>query len=163
MPNTSYAVALGGNKRGREGPPRAVLAAAIAALPNVLAASRIIETAPLGPSIRRYANAVVLIESDLMPDELLDVLQAMERAAGRRAGRRWGARVLDLDIILWSGGGFAAPGLIVPHPHFRARGFVLGPLAEIVPGWRDPVTRLTVRQLATRLTARARAPSPRAG
>jgi 2-amino-4-hydroxy-6-hydroxymethyldihydropteridine diphosphokinase len=163
VPKTSYAVALGGNKRGRAGSPRAVLAAAIAALPNVVAASRIIETAPLGPSLRRYANAVALIESDLMPDELLDELQAMERTAGRRTGRRWGARVLDLDIVLWTGGSFAVPGLIVPHPHFRTRDFVLGPLAEIAPDWRDPVTRLTVRQLFARLTARARAPSPRAG
>lgn len=135
----------------------------MAALPGVVRASHIIETAPLGPSIRRYANAVVVIDSDLAPDELLDALQAMERAAGRRAGRRWGARVLDLDIVLWSGGSFAAPGILVPHPHFRARDFVLGPLAEVAPGWRDPLTRLTVRQLAARLTARARAPSPRAG
>lgn len=163
MANTTYAVAIGGNRRGCAGSPRRVVAAAIVALPGVVAASRIIETAPVGPSIRRYANAVALIESDLAPDELLRMLQAMERAAGRRAGRRWGARVLDLDIILWSGGSFAAPGIIVPHPHFRARGFVLGPLAEIAPGWRDPVTRLTVRQLLARLTARARAPSPRAG
>jgi 2-amino-4-hydroxy-6-hydroxymethyldihydropteridine diphosphokinase len=156
-------VAIGSNRRGRAGSPRREVAAAIATLPGVIAASRIIETAPIGPSIRRYANAVVLIESDLAPDALLDVLQAMERAAGRRAGRRWGARVLDLDILLWSGGSFAAPGIIVPHPHFRARDFVLGPLAEIAPGWRDPLTRLTVRQLAARLTARAHTPSPRAG
>lgn len=140
-----------------------MVAAAIAELPSVIAASRIIETAPVGPSIRRYANAVVLIESDLAPEELLDALQAMERAAGRRAGRRWGARVLDLDIILWSGGSFAAPGLTVPHSRFRERNFVLGPLAEIAPGWRDPVTRLTVRQLHARLTARTRAPTSRAG
>jgi len=161
--STSYAVAIGGNRRGRAGSPRRVVAAAIAALPGLVVASRIIETAPVGPSIRRYANAAALIESNLMPDALLDVLQAMERAAGRRAGRRWGARVLDLDIVLWLGGSFAAPGIVVPHPHFRTRDFVLGPLAEIAPDWRDPVTRLTVRQLAARLTARARAPSPRAG
>lgn len=163
MASTSYAVAIGGNRRGRAGSPRRVVAAAIAALPGIVAASRIIETAPIGPSIRRYANAAALIESDLRPDALLDVLQAMERAAGRRAGRRWGARVLDLDIVLWSGGSFAAPGIVVPHPHFRTRDFVLEPLTEITPDWRDPVTRLTVRQLAARLTTRARAPSPRAG
>lgn len=163
MTSTSYAIAIGSNRRGRAGSPRRVVAAAIAALPGAVAASRIIDTAPLGPSIRRYANAVALIESDLMPDALLDMLQGMERAAGRRAGQRWGARVLDLDIILWSGGSYAAPGIMVPHPHFRTRVFVLAPLTEIVPGWRDPVTRLTVRQLAARLTARAHAPSPRAG
>jgi 2-amino-4-hydroxy-6-hydroxymethyldihydropteridine diphosphokinase len=87
----------------------------------------------------------------------------MERAAGRRAGQRWGARVLDLDIVLWSEGSFAAPGIVVPHPHFRSRDFVLGPLAEIVPAWRDPVTRLSMRQLLVRLTKRPPAPRPRAG
>lgn len=156
-------VAVGGNRRGRAGSPRRVVAAAIAALPGVVAASRVIETAPVGPSIRRYANAAALIESDLAPDELLNMLKAAERAAGRRAGRRWGARVLDLDIVLWSGGNFAAPGILVPHPCFRARDFVLRPLIAIVPDWRDPVTRLTMRQLAARLTKRAPAPSPRAG
>ena len=150
MASTTYVVAIGGNRQGRAGSPRHVVAAAIAALPGVAAVSRTIETAPIGPSIRRYANAVVLIESDLAPDEMLDLLQATERAAGRRAGRRWGARVLDLDIVLWSGGSFSAPGLTVPHPRFRERGFVLGPLAEVAPGWRDPVTRLTIRQLRHR-------------
>ncbi len=163
MASTTYVVAIGGNRQGRAGSPRQVVAAAIVALPGVVAASRIIESVPIGPSIRRYANAVVLIESDLAPEEMLDMLQATERAAGRRGGRRWGARVLDLDIVLWSGGSFSAPGLTVPHPRFRERGFVLGPLAEIAPRWRDPVTRLTIGQLAARLTARARAPSPRAG
>jgi 2-amino-4-hydroxy-6-hydroxymethyldihydropteridine diphosphokinase len=59
--------------------------------------------------------------------------------------------VLDLDIILWSGGPFEAPGLTVPHPAFRERAFVLDPIAELVPGWRDPITGLTVRQLLHRL------------
>lgn len=163
MAKTSYALAIGSNRRGKAGSPRDVVAAAIAALPGVTAASYIVETAPVGPSIRRYANAAVLVESDLAPGGLLDALKAMERTAGRRNGRRWGARVLDLDIVLWSGGSFAAPGLIVPHPRFRERAFVLAPLAEIAPGWRDPVTRLTVRQLHARLTRRACAPTSRAG
>ncbi len=59
--------------------------------------------------------------------------------------------MLDLDILLWSEGPFAAPGLIVPHPEMRARRFGLQPLAEIAPGWRDPITGLTVRQLFARL------------
>ncbi|WP_425453211.1 2-amino-4-hydroxy-6-hydroxymethyldihydropteridine diphosphokinase [Sphingomonas gilva] len=158
-----YLVAIGSNRPGRAGPPRRVTAAAIAALPGVIAASRIIETAPLGPSLRRYANAAALIESELAPDALLEALKAMERAAGRRAGRRWGGRVLDLDIVLWSGGCFAGSALTVPHPRFRERVFVLEPLAEIAPGWRDPLTGLTVRQLHARLTAGARRPTSRAG
>jgi 2-amino-4-hydroxy-6-hydroxymethyldihydropteridine diphosphokinase len=59
--------------------------------------------------------------------------------------------VLDLDIILWSEGSWAGPELIVPHPEFRRRFFVLEPLAEIAPRWRDPLTGLTIRQLLARL------------
>lgn len=140
MPVTSYIVALGSNRRGRHGGPRAELRAALAAIGGVQAVSRLHETAPLGPSIRRFANAVAWIESEEAPDALLRRLKAIERAFGRRRGRRWGARVIDLDIILWSGGCWCTRDLIVPHPHFRARRFVLAPLAEIAPDWRDPVT-----------------------
>ncbi len=93
-------------------------------------------------------DAAALVESDEMPPELLVRLKAVERVFGRRRGRRWDSRVIDLDIILWSGGAWASPGLIVPHPQFRRRDFVLRPLNAIVPGWRDPVTGRTIRQLA---------------
>ena len=116
--------------------------------------SSIHTTAPLGPGLRRYANAVALMETDLAPPALLFHLKAIERAHGRRPGRRWGDRVLDLDIIGWSGGIWASPGLAVPHPAFRARRFVLAPLVEITPDWRDPVTHLTARQLLARLDRR---------
>jgi len=78
-------------------------------------------------------------------------LKAIETAFGRRRGQRWTDRVIDLDIILWSDGAWAGDGLIVPHPEFRRRDFVLRPLGAIVPDWRDPVTGRTVRQLAARI------------
>src|SRR5690606_32497421 len=102
------------------------------------------------PSIRRFANAAALIESDEAPPALLGRLKAIERAFGRRRGRRWGARVIDLDIILWSEGAWGDPDLVVPHPRFRERAFVLDPLALIAPRWRDPVSGLTVRHLRAR-------------
>ncbi|HWK35505.1 2-amino-4-hydroxy-6-hydroxymethyldihydropteridine diphosphokinase [Sphingomonas sp.] len=121
------------------------------ALLDPVAVSRVITSAPMGPSLRRYANAAAIIESAESPDALLRRLKAIERDFGRRRGRRWGARVIDLDIILWSGGAWRGPGLIVPHIGFRDRGFVLGPLAAIAPAWRDPVSGLTVRHLLARL------------
>ena len=155
MTRTSYAIAIGSNRRGHHGSPEREVAAAIAALGRVSARSRTLHTAPIGPSNRRFANAVVMLESDEEPPELLARLKWIERDFGRRRGRTWGARVIDLDIILWSGGSWAGPGLIVPHRLFRERGFVLGPMAAIVPAWRDPVTYRTVRQLAHAVDRRA--------
>lgn len=119
------------------------------------AQSPIIETPPLGPSIRRFANAAALIETHLDPPALLGYLKGMERAANRRRGQRWGNRTLDLDIILWSGGPWGSAGLTIPHAAFRARAFVLTPLAAIAADWRDPISNLAVRHLAARLHKRA--------
>ncbi len=151
MGTTSYAIAIGSNRPGRHGAPEREVTAAIAALGRVTAASPILRTPPLGPSKRRFANAVAILETDEPPPVLLRRLKAIERGFGRRRGRVWGARVIDLDIVLWSGGSWGSPGLIVPHRHFRTRDFVLRPLAAVAPGWRDPVTGLSVRQLAARL------------
>jgi 2-amino-4-hydroxy-6-hydroxymethyldihydropteridine diphosphokinase len=117
------------------------------------AASRVIESAPLGPSRRRYANAAAVIATGAGPVELLDGLQAVEDRFGRtRRGARWGARVLDLDIILWSGGAWVDGRLTIPHPEFRRRGFVLAPAAAIAGDWRDPLGGLSLAHLQARLT-----------
>ena len=156
--NHAYLIALGSNMwHNRHGPPRKVVTQALRALGesglDVLAASRVISTAPLGPSLRRYANAAAIVQTDLDPPALIRQLKAIEHAFGRRTGgRRWRSRVLDLDIVLWDGGAWSSRGLTVPHPHFRERPFVLGPANAIAPLWRDPVTGLTVRQLHRRLT-----------
>lgn len=152
METTSYAIALGSNRRGRHGAPEREIAAALAAIGGVTAVSPILRTAPLGPSKRRFANAVAIVATPEAPPELLGRLKEIERSFGRRRGQAWSARVIDLDIVLWSGGSWGERALTIPHPLFRARDFVLGPLLAIAPGWRDPITRLSVRQLRARLT-----------
>lgn len=162
MALTSYAIALGSNRRSRWGAPEDTLRAAADAL-GVDQLSRIRRTRAVGPAGRGFANAAAILESALEPPALLARLKATERDFGRRSGRRWGPRVLDLDIVLWSEGPFADAGLMIPHPAFRSRGFVLEPLAEIAPGWRDPVSGVTVAQLLHRLRAGRpvdRAPAP---
>jgi 2-amino-4-hydroxy-6-hydroxymethyldihydropteridine diphosphokinase len=154
-----YLVALGSNLRHvRHGTPEQVLQAALKQLPGTIeAVAPWIASAPLGPSRRRYANGAALVRTPLLPDDMLDALQEVERVFGRRSGgQRWSSRVLDLDIVLWSGGAWASPGLVVPHRAFRERRFVLGPAATIAPDWRDPLTGLTLRQLLVR-ASRARA------
>lgn len=155
MAKTSYAIALGSNRRSRYGSPVETLRRAAAAL-EVDRLSAIRLTPALGPGGRSFANAAALLSSDLAPAELLARLKHVERCFGRRRGRRWGPRVLDLDIILWSEGHYADGGLVIPHPEFRRRQFVLDPLEEIAPDWRDPITRLSLCQLRVRL----RSPRP---
>lgn len=159
-----YLIALGSNQRhARFGSPAAILRAALAELGAqgllVEAASPFMRSRPVGPSQREYANGAALVQTDLEPPEVLNLLQGIENAFGRRRqGQRWRARTLDLDIVLWTGGGWADDRLIVPHAEFRKRDFVLRPAAQIAPGWRDPLTGLTLKHLLTRLTRRASPP-----
>lgn len=145
-----FIIALGSNRHGPWGSPEQAVRRAVGLLDPAVT-SRLIHTPPLGPSRRRFVNAVAIIESDLTPAQLLAHLKALEHDSGRRPSRRWSARPLDLDIIGWSGGIHASPRLAIPHPRFRERRFVLAPLAQVAPGWRDPVTHLTARQLLARL------------
>jgi 2-amino-4-hydroxy-6-hydroxymethyldihydropteridine diphosphokinase len=82
---------------------------------------------------------------------LLDVLLGIEVERGRVRPRLNAARTLDLDLILFGAETVDEPGLVVPHPRFRERRFVLEPLAEIAPGLTDPVTRLSVAALLAAL------------
>lgn len=158
-----YLVALGSNRRhALYGAPEAVVRAALeelAAFGTVLARSPVIATAAMGAARRRFANAALVLDSELSPPALLAALKRTEREFGRRGGQRWGDRVLDCDIVLWSGGRWRSPGLAIPHPAFRRRDFVLGPAVTIAPGWRDPASGLTLAHLHARLTRRR--PLPR--
>jgi 2-amino-4-hydroxy-6-hydroxymethyldihydropteridine diphosphokinase len=107
----------------------------------------------IGGAGRDFANAVALIESSLEPPAMLRRLKAIERDFGRRRGKHWAARVLDLDIGLWSGGRFRSRRLAIPHYGLENRSFVLQPLAAIAPGWRVRGP-LTARHLAHRLARR---------
>jgi 2-amino-4-hydroxy-6-hydroxymethyldihydropteridine diphosphokinase len=159
MARASYVIGLGSNRpHGRHGPPECVLAAAIAAMRaeglTIERVSRTIASAPLGPSDRRFANAAVLVRTGWAPPKLLRRLKRIERDFGRRKGQRWGARVLDCDILAWSGGAWVSAELIVPHLALTQRRFALGPAAEIAPRWRHPFHNLSLVQLHARLTRR---------
>lgn len=149
-----YAIALGSNQpHGRFGRPSSVVEAAIAKLDwefDLFDASEIILNPAQGLAGREFANAVALVESSLEPPDLLSALKNIERNFGRRRGRRWGSRVLDLDILAWSGGAYQSRGLKIPHARLAERTFVLEPLASIAPNW-PLIGALTARHLAARL------------
>ena len=152
-----YAIGIGSNRpHGRFGRPPQVVEAAITRLDQefgLFDASPIILNPAYGGAGRDFANTVALVESDLDPPEILKHLKAIERDFGRRRGRRWGPRVLDLDIVLWSGGRWKSRQLSIPHPLLARRSFVLAPLGAIAPNWRVRGP-LTVRHLAERLARR---------
>lgn len=153
-----YAIAIGSNRpHGRYGRPPQVVEAAIARLDEefgLFDASPIILNPAIGGAGRDFANAVALVESELEPHEMLARIKLMEREFGRRRGKHWAARVLDLDIGLWSGGRFRSRSLKIPHYGLETRSFVLQPLASIAPNWRVRGP-LTARHLAQRLARRA--------
>jgi 2-amino-4-hydroxy-6-hydroxymethyldihydropteridine diphosphokinase len=153
-----YAIAIGSNRpHVRHGRPAGVVEAAIARLDQefgLFDASPIMLNPAHGGAGRDFGNAVALVESHLEPAEMLNRLKDIEREFGRRRGKRWAPRVLDLDLVLWSGGRFCSRRLTIPHRQLARRDFVLQPLAAIAPGWRIDGS-LTARHLAHRLARRA--------
>jgi 2-amino-4-hydroxy-6-hydroxymethyldihydropteridine diphosphokinase len=113
----------------------------------VLRASRVWDTAPVGPPQPRYLNAVLEVETTRTPVSLHRALREAEEAAGRLREVRWGPRTLDLDLLLWGDRTVRAPGLSVPHPEMARRRFVLAPLAELCPDRVVPGTGSTVARL----------------
>jgi 2-amino-4-hydroxy-6-hydroxymethyldihydropteridine diphosphokinase len=93
------------------------------------------QSAPMGPQDQDdYINAVALLKTTLTPLALLDFLQSIELQQGRvRKSERWGARTLDLDILLFNNEKIDLPRLIIPHYGIKQRNFVLVPLAELAP------------------------------
>jgi 2-amino-4-hydroxy-6-hydroxymethyldihydropteridine diphosphokinase len=142
-------VALGSNLGDR----RAALDFAASRLAPLLIGftlSDAVETDPEGEGLHdqpRYLNAVAVGDTALGPRALLEALLAIEFDCGRERPYPAAPRTLDLDLILLGDEIVNEPGLQVPHPRFRERFFVLGPLAEVAPDLVDPVTGQRVVEL----------------
>jgi 2-amino-4-hydroxy-6-hydroxymethyldihydropteridine diphosphokinase len=146
------AVALGSNLGDRQ----AHLDSAVARLRSILSelrVSRTFETEPVGivgPPFR-FLNAAVIGVFEGTAHALLAELLRIEHELGRQRPHPGASRTLDLDLIFFGDERVEAPDLVVPHPRFRERRFVVEPLADLAPDWRDPITGLTVRDLLARL------------
>lgn len=128
-PTVAY-VAIGSNLGDR----RAHLRYAVRALPEVVGISGVFETEPVGgPDQGPYLNMVVKLDTVQHPFELLDTCLAIEAGAGRERTVHWGARTLDLDVLLWGDATIDSEHLTVPHPRMWERRFVLEPLADLAP------------------------------
>lgn len=146
-------VALGGNLAGDFASPQALLEAALsrfaqAGLPVVRRSSWWKSAAWPDPTGNEYRNAVVVVETQKSPEETIRTLFSLEADFGRLRSEKNAARTLDLDLIAHGRFVLNTEELSLPHPRAGERFFVMGPLAEIAPGWRHPVLGKTARDLA---------------
>ena len=120
---------------------------------NLVAVSRWYLTKAIGPPQPNYLNGCAILAVQQTPEELLVLLQAIELQFGRvrTAQSRWGARTLDLDIILYGDLIINNSDLIIPHPRMRERAFVLVPLSEIAADWQEPVSQKAIAQLVSEI------------
>ena len=152
------AVALGANLGDRDANLRFAIER-LSETPGVsdVAMSGVIETPALtlaGSSPQPdYLNAAARLRTTLPPRELLELLLSIERDAGRERSSepRWGARVLDLDLLLYGERIIDEESLTVPHPRLHERDFVLRPLADVAPDLRHPVLDASAAELLRRL------------
>jgi 2-amino-4-hydroxy-6-hydroxymethyldihydropteridine diphosphokinase len=150
------AIALGSNLGDRDA-AFTFAADRLAGFISNLTISKSIETDPEGEGLQdqpRYLNAVAVGDTSLNARAILDRLLEIEQSCGRARPYPSAPRTLDLDLILLGETVENSPGLHVPHPRFRERLFVLGPLAEIAPAMLDPVTRQNVAELLNNLRRR---------
>jgi 2-amino-4-hydroxy-6-hydroxymethyldihydropteridine diphosphokinase len=161
MTSFSAAIALGSNL----GNSLEILEAALVSLNDwpgiqVRARSPWYITAPIGPPQPDYLNGCALLETTLTPPTLMQALLQIETNFGRVRRERWGARRLDLDLLLFNHVILETSELTIPHPRMTDRAFVLVPLAAIAADWIEPKTGLSIAHLAQLVDCSGVAPMP---
>jgi 2-amino-4-hydroxy-6-hydroxymethyldihydropteridine diphosphokinase len=122
----------------------------VAKLPDtrILKESSLYESEPIGDAKEWYVNGAIEIETKFKPDMLLKKFKNIERAMGRKKiKKRWGARIIDLDILLYDAAIVKKKSLRIPHPEMPSRKFVLLPLSEIAPQVIHPELGVTISEL----------------
>lgn len=146
-------VALGSNLPGRFPSSEAILKAALEMFHEmgltVQARSSVWRSAAWpDANAPAFLNMAAVVATQLAPSAVMAALLELERRFGRSRVEANAPRTLDLDLVDHDGAVLEQPGLALPHPRAHERLFVLGPLAEIAPGWRHPVLGRTATELA---------------
>ena len=147
-------IGLGSNLSGTMGEPKEQLEQALKALENhsqitLVNVSSNYKTKAIGPGSQPdYINAAALIKTQLEPLALLDQLQLIEQKHERERSIHWGARTLDLDMLMYGTLTIEIPRLTIPHPRIRDRAFVLAPLLDLDPNLSLPEGQSIAKLLA---------------
>ncbi|MBW4515949.1 MAG: 2-amino-4-hydroxy-6-hydroxymethyldihydropteridine diphosphokinase [Timaviella obliquedivisa GSE-PSE-MK23-08B] len=118
---------------------------------RVEAVSDLYQTVAVGPPQPDYLNACAVLSTSLEPQGLLDTLLEVEAQFGRVRRERWGARLLDLDLLLFEDWVVEQTGLQIPHPRMVERAFVLIPLADVAANWVEPISGKAIAFLVQQL------------
>jgi len=141
-------LSLGSNMGDREANLRAAIDRLATSGLHILRTSPVYETEPVDYADQRwFLNMVVEAETSLFPLQLLAQTQKVERVLGRVRTVPKGPRVIDIDILLYGTAVVRTAKLEIPHPRMAERRFVLGPLHDLAPDLRHPVTRATVAEM----------------
>ena len=150
---TDVVLGIGGNKGDRAD----FLQKAMDALSQqvtLVGYSQIYETEVWGgvATSGNFLNQVVLIQTQMDPLVLLEAIQGIEEQLGRTREQHWGDRTIDIDILYFGDQVWDSPSLTIPHPYLAQRGFVLQPLAEILPTKKHPLLGKTTLELLAECT-----------
>ena len=148
------ALGLGTNLGNRLGNLRQAARAIEEDIGPILRASEVFETEPWGVTDQlHFLNACLCLDIDgeSDPEALLASLKAIERRMGRKETIRWGARLIDIDILLIGDRIYESLALRIPHLHLSERSFVLTPLIQILPGWSHPLTGKSLEEMSEAL------------
>jgi len=123
---------------------------------EMLEVSRFVETRPIGgpPGQPAFLNAACLVETSFEPEEMLDMLTAVENTLHRERQTRWGPRTIDLDLLMYDERVITTKRLQVPHPRMTTRRFVLEPATEIAADLRHPIAGCTLKELLENISQR---------
>lgn len=120
---------------------------------NITGRSSVYETAAWGLQDQPdFLNRALELETDLSPEQLINMTQHIENMLGRQRLIKWGPRTVDIDILLYDTLIIDQPALKIPHPGMSVRKFVLIPLSELAPDFIHPVSRQSIRQMAEACT-----------
>jgi len=150
----TFYIGLGSNLSGSMGDPQQQIQTALEKIsdhPEIheLNTSSFYRTSPVGPQDQpEFINAVAQAKTSLTPLALLDYLQQIENEHGRERKEHWGARTLDLDILIFGQQSIHNTRLIIPHPRIEERAFVLVPLIELEPNFCSASGKSTADLLA---------------